>query len=222
MTYRSIFANTTFAIRCSYLALGALAFTLTVSPMSTAQDPATAGTPPTPAQCGIPGHHALLERMTEAFSLTCPQELKLEPLLHDEESVSKPLINFGAFTPEEKKDVMLQVKVAARKQIRPLLTPEQQKKMDQEIETVSKGGEGLHKGGGKKNGGKKKADAVAVDPFQAEQTLSQAIANYAAFSDTEKKSLILRVKKAARRPDAPALTPDQSKQIDEEIQQMSS
>lgn len=222
MTHHSISGNATFAMRRSYLTLGAFALALTVSPLAMAQDAATAAAPPTPAQCGIPGHHALLERMTTAFTLTCAQELKLEPLLHDEESVSKPLINFGAFTPEEKKDVMLQVKVAARKQIRPLLTPEQQTKMDQEIDTVSKGGEGLHKGGGKKSGSKKKADAVAVDPFQAEQALSQAISKYSALSDAEKKSLILKVKRAARRPDAPALTADQAKQIDEEIQQMSS
>lgn len=214
--------NKTFVLRCSSLALGALAFTLTASPMALAQDTATAATPPTPAQCGIPGHHALLERMTDAFTLTCAQELKLEPLLHDEESVSKPLINFEAFTPDEKKDVMLQVKVAARKQIRPLLTPDQQVKMDQEIDTVSKGGEGLHKGGGKKGGGKKKTETAAIDPFQAEQSLSEAISKYAALSDSEKKSLILKVKKASRRADAPPLTPEQAKQIDEEIQQMSS
>jgi hypothetical protein len=95
---------------------------------------------PVHAQCGIPGHHALLERMTNAFVLTCAQELKLEPLLHDEESVSKPLLAFQAFSADEKKAVMLQVKVAARRQIRQLLTPDQQTKMDAEIDTVSKGG----------------------------------------------------------------------------------
>lgn len=174
---------------------------------------------PTPAECGIPGHHALLERMSEAFTLSCPQEQKLEPLLHDEESVSKPLLAFAAFTPEEKKDVMLQVKVAARKQIRSLLTPDQQAKMDQEIDTVSKGGAGLHKAGGGKKGGAKK-ETQPVDPFQAQDALCKAISNYSAFTDTEKKALILKVKQAALRSEAPAMTAEQMNQVKVEIQQL--
>ena len=185
------------------------------------ETPAPASGPPTPAQCGIPGHHALLERMSAAFELTCEQEQKLEPLLHDEESVSKPLLRFQAFTPDEKKAVMQQMKVAARKQIRPLLTPPQQAKMDQEIDTVSKGGEGLQKGNGKKGGSEKKAEDP-IDPFVAEESLSDAISKYAAFSADEKKALILKVKTASRRPDAPAMTPEQAKTVDASIKQMSS
>src|SRR5947209_6394821 len=52
-----------------------------------------------PACPGIVGKHLLLEKMTEAFDLTCAQEEKIEPLLHDEESVSKPLLAYEAFTP---------------------------------------------------------------------------------------------------------------------------
>jgi hypothetical protein len=190
--------------------------------MLSAQDaPATAPVAPTPAQCGIPGHHALLERMSAAFELACDQELKLEPLLHDEESVSKPLLRFQAFTPEEKKAVMLQVKLAARRQIRPLLAPAQQAKMDQEIETVSKGGEGLQSGNGKQGGKAKKAEEP-IDPFLAEESLSDAVSKYAAFSDDEKKALILKVKTASLRPDAPAMTPEQAKTIDASIKRMSS
>jgi hypothetical protein len=196
-----------------------LACALIYAPLSAQDNPQSPATPPTPAQCGIPGHHALLERMTEAFHLTCEQELKLEPLLHDEESVSKPLIAFAAFTPDEKKTVMQEVKVAARKQILPLLTPDQQVKMNQEIDTVSKGGEGLQKGNG--GGGRKKAEGTPVDPFQAEEALSQAIQNYAAFSDDEKKALILKVKQASLRPEAPQMTPEQSQQVTVEIKQMS-
>jgi Spy/CpxP family protein refolding chaperone len=181
------------------------------------ETPASASAPPTPAQCGIPGHHALLERMSAAFELTCEQEQKLEPLLHDEESVSKPLLRFQAFTQEEKKAVMLQVKVAARKQIRPMLTPPQQAKMDQEIDAVSKGGEGVQKGnskpGGSKGGSVKKAED-SVDPFVAEESLSDAISKYAAFSADEKKALILKVKTASRRADAPVMTPEQAKTVD--------
>jgi hypothetical protein len=191
-----------------------------------AQDaPAATSGAPTPAQCGIPGHHALLERMSAAFELTCPQELKLEPLLHDEESVSKPLLRFEGFTPDEKKAVMQQMKVAARKQIKPLLTPPQQAKMDQEIDTVSKGGEGLQKGNGKQGGSKAGGDKKTpepVDPYEAQESLSDAISKYSAFSAEEKKVLILKVKTASRRPDAPAMTPDQAKTVDASIKQLSS
>jgi Spy/CpxP family protein refolding chaperone len=209
------------------LFIGAFALSLGAAcPMALrAQDAPAATIGATPAQCGIPGHHALLERMSAAFELTCAQEQKLEPLLHDEESVSKPLLRFQAFTPDEKKAVMQQVKVAARKQIRPLLTPPQQAKMDQEIDTVSKGGEGLQKGngkqGGSKNGSEKKAED-AIDPFAAEESLSDAISKYAAFSADEKKALILKVKTTSRRPDAPAMTPEQAKTVDASIKQMSS
>src|SRR6201996_455961 len=83
-----------------------------------------------PACPEIVGKHLLLEKMTADFNLTCAQKDKIEPLLHDEESVSKPLLAFDAFTPEEKQAMMLKVKLAARAQIRPLLTPDQQKKSD--------------------------------------------------------------------------------------------
>lgn len=232
MTRSALMRTATLSRMPHALALGALALTLAASTFARAQDAAAsaASGPPTPAQCGIPGHHALLERMTEAFVLDCPQELKLEPLLHDEESVSKPLINFAAFTPDEKKAVMQEVKVAARKQILPLLTPVQQAKMNSEIDTVAKGGEGLQKGnggkggggkGGGKAGGAKKADAAPIDPFMAEESLSDAIAKYAALSDAQKKELILKVKMASRRSDAPAMTPEQSAKVDAEIKQMS-
>lgn len=204
--------------RIRIAAVAALA--ITFAPALIAAQDTAANTAPTPAQCGIPGHHALLERMTEAFNLTCDQEKKIEPLLHEEESVSKPLIAFQAFTPDEKKDVMQQVKLAARKQILPLLNPAQQAKMDQEINTVSKGGEGLQKGNG--GGHRKKSESEPVDPYQAEESLSNAISNYSAFSADEKKSLILKVKQAALRPEAPQMTPDQAKQVSDEVKKLSS
>lgn len=209
---------------------GVLVIAVAASVSARAQEPAvqSPATAPTPAECGIPGHHALLERMSAAFVLNCDQEKKLEPLLHDEESVSKPLLAFQAFSPEEKKAVMLQVKVAARRQILPLLTPEQQQKMDAEINTVSHGGEGLQGGGGKKGGGKKaggsngKKEEAAIDPFEAEESLSHAIEKYDALSETEKKELVLKVKQAALRPDAPPVTPEQAQMLKSEIEKMSS
>jgi hypothetical protein len=185
---------------------------------------AQASQPSAPPACeGLPpGKHSLLERMTAAFDLTCEQEVKIEPLLHDEESVSKPLLRFAAFSPEEKDAVMLKIKLAARRQIRPLLTAEQQKRMDVEIDAVSKGSSnalnGDKKGGGKKSGGKK-ADAN-VDPFDGEESLSQSISRYSALSSEEQRSLTLQVKQAARREGAPHLTPEQERKIDADIKQL--
>ena len=162
---------------------------------------------------GLPGgKHALLERFTAAFELTCEQQLKVEPLLHAEESVSKPLLAFAAFTPEEQQAVMLKIKLAARRQVRTLLTADQQKKMDGEIETTAKGGSG-----GKK--GAKKA-APKVDPFENEEALSQAVMNYAALMPDEKTAMVLQVKRAARRDNSLELTPDQQQRIDTDIKQL--
>src|SRR5258708_25463536 len=81
-----------------------------------------------PASCeGFPGgKHARLERFTAEFELTCGQQLQVEPLLHAEEAVSKPLLAFVAFTPDAQQAMMVKIKLAARRQIRGLLTPEQQ------------------------------------------------------------------------------------------------
>lgn len=209
------------SLECRFRIAAVAALALAFTPGLLAGQDAPSSTAPTPAECGIPGHHALLERMTEAFNLTCDQEKKIEPLLHDEESVSKPLIAFQAFTPEEKKDVMQQVKLAARKQILPLLNPQQQARMNQEIDTVSHGGEGLQKGN-RSGGHKDKAESAPVDPYQAQEALSNAISNYSAFSADEKNSLILKVKQAALRPDAPQMTAEQAKQVAAEVKKLSS
>jgi hypothetical protein len=182
-----------------------LAILLAMAPCLSAQTPC-AGLPP--------GKHSLLERFTEQFGLTCEQELKIEPLLHAEESVSKPLLAFAAFTPEEEQAVMLKVKVAARRQIRGLLTADQQTKMDEEINSVAQSGSK----GGKK--GAKKAPAK-VDGFANEEALSQAITNYAAFTPNERTALVLQVKQAARRDNSLELTADQQKKIDADIARLS-
>jgi hypothetical protein len=162
-----------------------------------------------------PGKHALLERFTASFGLSCEQQLKVEPLLHAEESVSKPLLAFAAFTPEEQRATMLKIKLAARRQVRTLLTADQQQKMDAEIESVAQSGS---KGG--KKGAAKKAPAK-VDPFENEEKLSQAIMSYAALQPGEKTAMILQVKQAARRDNALGLTPEQRKKIDADIKELS-
>lgn len=160
----------------------------------------------------IVGKHALLERMTADFGLTCAQEDKIEPLLHDEESVSKPLLAYAAFTPEEKQVMMLKVKLAARAQIRPLLTPEQQKKSDAETDQVAEG----NRKHGRKDGTSKNVP-IQQDAFKGEEDLTNALAAYTAFSVKERQQLILQVKQAARREGAPALSSDQAAKIDADI-----
>jgi hypothetical protein len=195
----------------------ALLLLLSAAPQTnaTAQEskPAESAATAAPKCDGLPpGKHALLERMTAAFGLTCEQQLKVEPLLHDEESVSKPLLSFTAFSPEEKKAMMLTIKVAARKQIKPLLTADQQKKMDDEIESVAKGG-------GRSGGGKN--PAKVVDSFESEEALCDALARYSALTDQQKNEMILQVKKAARREGSPELTAEQQKKIDADIRKLS-
>jgi len=175
--------------------------------------PATAPRIGNPNCPEIVGKHALLEKMTDSFGLTCKQEDIIEPLLHDEESVTKPLLAFTAFTPEERQGVMVKIKLAARVQIRPYLTPEQQTKSDAEAAATA-----TSSGSGGKGGGK---TAKPVDVFKAEEDLSEAIANYSAFSPAMKKELTLQVKQAARRPGAPELTPEQAAKIDADIKKLS-
>lgn len=166
----------------------------------------------------IVGKHLLLEKMTADYGLTCAQEDKIEPLLHDEESVSKPLLAYDAFSPEEKQAVMLKVKLAARAQIRPLLTPDQQKKSDEETAAVAASGATPKKGG--KKGATPKAVSKATDSYIGEESLSSALASYSAFSPAHQKELILQVKQAARREGAPELTAEQAAKIDGDIKKL--
>ncbi len=175
-----------------------------------------------PAKCeGLPpGKHVQLERMTAAMTLTCEQQLKIEPLLHDEESVTKPLLRFSSFTAEERGGVMNTIKIVARRQIKSQLTPEQQKWMDGDIEAV-KNASGS---GGKKGGGKAappKEAVTAANALDDEEALSKAAMAYTALNADEKRALLLQVKKAARNDSNLPLTPEQQKKLDAEILELS-
>ena len=162
-----------------------------------------------------PGKHALLERLTAQLTLTCEQQLKIEPLLHDEESVTKPLLAFTSLSADEQQAIMTTIKLAARRQVRTLLTADQQKGMDSEVDSVASGGK---KGGGKKKGEAKKVEAPVG--LGGEETLSNAIVAYAALTPDEKKAMLLKVKSAAAGDGALQLTPDQQKQLNTEIQKL--
>lgn len=158
-----------------------------------------------------PGRHALLERLTDQLKLTCEQQLKIEPMLHDEESVTKPLLKFSALSADEKAAIMTTVKLAARRQVRSVLTPEQQKGMDSEVDSVTKSG-------GKKKGG---AKAAEITPgLGDEETLSKAITAYVALMPEEKKAMLANVKRAALADAALQLTAEQRSQLEAEIRNL--
>lgn len=90
--------------------------------------------PPDPVLPG--GHHKLLERWTKMFSLSPEQQLWIEPQLHAEEALTKPVLGYKALSTDERSQILLIIKLAARRQISVLLTPEQQKLMDKEIEST--------------------------------------------------------------------------------------
>ena len=157
-----------------------------------------------------PGKHSLLERLTAQLNLTCEQQLKIEPLLHNEESVTKPLLMFTSLSQEDQQSIMQTIKLAARRQVRTQLTAGQQKGMDAEVESVANA----------KSGGKKKGDAQKVDVapgLDVEESLSQAIVNYAALTPDEKRTMLLKVKGVARADSRLQLTPEQQEKLDGEI-----
>jgi hypothetical protein len=179
---------------------------------------ATAAAQQSPPPCaGLPpGKHALLERMTADFGLTCEQELKIEPLLHDEESVTKPLLRFTSFSTDQKQAVMVKIKLAARRQIRSLLTPDQQKLLDVDMENVARS---------PRKPGKASAEngnvPARTDALEDEETLSKAVMNYAALKPEEKKAMVLEIKRAARADGNQRLTADQQRKLDSEIAELS-
>lgn len=200
------------------LALSALVLLVCVPALAQASNETSqTGSVAAPPACTRlpPGRHLQLERMRDLFGLSCDQELRIEPLLHNEESVSKPLLRFTGFSPEEKTAVMLKIKIAARRQIRTLLTPDQQQMMDQEIESLANGQGGA--GGAKKP---KDSDAKA-DAFENEEALSLAILNYSALTPEEQKAMAVEVKTAARRNEPSQLTADQLAKLDADIRQLS-
>jgi len=106
--------------------------------------------------------------------------------------VSKPLLAFTAFSSEEQRAVMTKIKLVARRQIKSMPAPDQQKEMDQEIASVAAS---ATKGDKK---GTPKKEPPKGDPFASEETLSKAILDYAALMPEEQTALVLQVKRAAR------------------------
>lgn len=169
---------------------------LVISAVRAADDAAAPA--PTPSHKKLteipPGNHKLLETMTTQYGLTHDQQLEIEPLLHDEESVTKPILGFAPLTVDERNAMMLTVKMAARRQIRPVLNAEQQAKFDEDVKGAMRADSKAGKTGGGKKGGKKKAPAEVTA-----QTLIGAINAYGALNADEKKAMIIKVNLAASR-----------------------
>jgi hypothetical protein len=165
--------------------------------------------PSVPVCPQITGPHPLLEKLTLELRLTCQQEVRILPLMHDEEAVIRLLLVYASFTPEERQAMLLKVELAARTQVRPFLLPEQQKKSDAEADRLA--------AKPSKKMGKKKEPPVSADAFGSEEALSSALDLYSALTTAQKKEMILQVKQAARRDGAPTLTPEQVAKIDGDI-----
>ena len=138
-------------------------------------------------------------------------------LLHDEESVTKPLLRFTSFSSDQKQAVMVTIKLAARRQIRSLLTPEQQKLMDVDMQNVAK----TAKKGSQPAAKSGDNSAAKADALDEEEALSRAVTNYAALTAAEKKAMLLDVKRAGRADANQRLTLDQQKKLDSEIAELS-
>jgi len=157
----------------------------------------------------IVGQHPLLEKLTMQLHLSCQQEVRILPLMHDEEAVAKPVLAYAAFSPEERQAMVQQLELAARMKVPPFLLPEQQTKNDAEAANEA--------GKAPKKVGKKKTQQVSADAFASEEALSGALDTYSALTVAQKKDMILQVKQAARRDGSAALTPEQAAKIDADI-----
>jgi hypothetical protein len=155
----------------------------------------------------ITGQHPLLESLTVELGLSCQQQAGLLPQMHNEEQLSRLLLAYAAFSPDERQAMLRQVDIAARNKVRPLLLPEQQRKFDVD----AAGSKPL-----KKKSSKKQAP-LAADAYASEEALSSALDLYSALTVAQKKSMLLQVKQAARREGAPALTAEQAAKIDGDI-----
>ena len=113
-------------------AIAALAIGLAI-PASRAQDTAT--TPPPPPAGEHEGHHKGprgdgLKFFTEKLGLTQDQQAKIKPILEDEKKSLDALHDDTTVAKDAKRAKFVEIRKTHREQIRALLTPEQQKKLD--------------------------------------------------------------------------------------------
>lgn len=109
---------------------------LSLSSAAFANDPETGGQDQRGGRGGGGHHHGMLERTTEQLNLTPEQKAKVQPII---DQATPQIENI-------RRDAMQKTKAVvdnAMAQIRPLLTAEQQKKLD-ESQNDRRGGRGGH------------------------------------------------------------------------------
>jgi len=117
------------------LAIAVLALVVAI-PVSRAQE---AGTPPPPPPSPAgehEGHHKgpraeNLKFLTEKLSLTPDQQAKVKVIIEDEKKAGAAVRGDAALDKDAKRAKMMEIRKSHREQIRAVLTPEQQKKLDE-------------------------------------------------------------------------------------------
>ncbi len=119
---------------------------LSLGGVALAQDQDTNG----PQRRGGRGRHDMMENMTQSLNLTPDQKTKIQPIL-DEAKPKMEAIHRDAM--EKSRALMEDTKA----KIRPMLTPEQQKTLD-DMKNNRRGHKGRHGGGNGGNGGDDEGD----------------------------------------------------------------
>jgi len=118
------------------LAIATLALVLAI-PVSRAQEAGTPPPPPPPPPAGEhEGHHKgpraeNLKFLTEKLSLTQDQQAKIKVIIEDEKKAGAVVRKDAALEKDAKWAKIAEIRKSHREQIRALLTPEQQKKLDE-------------------------------------------------------------------------------------------
>ena len=131
------------------LPLVAVVFAMAI-PFTQAQD---AGTPPPPPPGEQGGKHEghkgphgdLLKVLTEKLSLTPEQQAKIKPITDDQKTALDAVRADTALEKDAKRAKAVEIIKAHMQQIRPLLTPEQQKQFDEMKEELARGPGGPRK-----------------------------------------------------------------------------
>lgn len=126
------------------LPLVAVAFAMAI-PFTQAQD---AGTPPPPPPAGEHGKHEghkgpggdTLKFLTEKLSLTPEQQAKIKPITDDQKKALDAVKADTALEKDAKRTKSAEIIKAHMEQIKPLLTPEQLKKLEEMKEERGPGG----------------------------------------------------------------------------------
>ncbi|AJE03881.1 hypothetical protein [Geobacter pickeringii] len=82
-----------------------------------------------------------LQRMTRHLGLTDDQKAKIQPILEEEAKELKALRDDTSLSRSQKRDKLHEIRTRCHDRIREMLTPEQQKKMDEMREKARERGE---------------------------------------------------------------------------------